>query len=124
MLAVLRTIGLRPQWLRTDRTRRGWHVIIKLTRSLLPAETVAVQALLGSDSRRESLNLMRAISVQRRDPGAFWRRRWNLLFTYKLQDRKSTNSIGGKNGKSAKTGRKLRGFRGLSLARNLQKDQA
>jgi hypothetical protein len=107
MLAVLRTIGLRPMWLRTDRTRRGWHVIIRLTRSLRPAETVAVQALLGSDSRRESLNLMRAISVQRRDPGPFWRRRWNLLFSYKLQDRKSTNRTGGRNGKPAKTGPKL-----------------
>jgi len=86
MMAVLRTIGLRPIWLRTDRTRRGWHVIIKLTRALQPAETVAVQALLGSDSRRESLNLMRAMSVTRRDPGRFWRGRWNLLFSSKLQD--------------------------------------
>lgn len=85
MFAVLRTIGLRPAWVRTDRTRRGWHVIIKLTRALLPAETVAVQTLLGSDSRRESLNLMRAMSVARTNPGKFWRGRWNLLFSYKLR---------------------------------------
>jgi hypothetical protein len=91
MFAVLRTIGLRPVLLRTDRTRRGWHVLIKLSRALQPAETVAVQALLGSDSRRESLNLMRAMSVVRRDPGPFWRRRWNLLFSSKLRDRKPAN---------------------------------
>jgi hypothetical protein len=85
MFAVLRTIGLRPAWVRTDRTRRGWHVIIRLTRALLPAETVAVQTLLGSDSRRESLNLMRAMSVARNKPSKFWRGRWNLLFSYKLR---------------------------------------
>ena len=98
--------------------------MIRLTRALAPAETVAVQALLGSDSRREALNLMRAMSVSRRDPGAFWRRRWNLLFSYKLQDRNITNRNGGRNGKPVKTGAKLRVFRGVSLAPNVQKDRA
>jgi hypothetical protein len=84
MFAVLRTIGLRPVWVRTDRTRRGWHVRIRLTRRLLPAETVALQALLGSDDRRECLNLMRVMSLARQDPGPYFRRRWNLLFKEKL----------------------------------------
>lgn len=90
-MIVLRTIGLRPIWLRTDRTRRGWHIVIRLTRALLPAECVALQALLGSDDRRECMNLLRVMSIARRDPGPFWRHRWNLLFSYKLQDRKSTD---------------------------------
>jgi hypothetical protein len=89
--SVLRVVGLRPTWIRTDRTRRGWHVIIGLTSRLQPAETVALQAILGSDDRREALNLMRVIAIRKNPPAAFWKNRWNLLFSSKLQDRQSAN---------------------------------
>lgn len=89
--AVLRVVGLVPRWIRTDRTRRGWHVLIGLNQNLQPAEIVALQAILGSDDRREALNIMRVIAIRKRDPGPFWRNRWNLLFSRKLQDRKSTD---------------------------------
>lgn len=86
--SVFRVVGLRPAWIRTDRTRRGWHVVIGLRENLQPAETVALQAILGSDDRREGLNLMRVIAIRKNPPPAFWKNRWNLLFSSKLQDGK------------------------------------
>lgn len=74
-------LHINPTWIRHDRTKRGWHVSVRLSKSLSPAEIVALQAVLGSDPRRESLNLMRVI-FQR------WERapqRWNLLYREKLR---------------------------------------
>lgn len=82
--AVCRIVGLRPIWIRTDRTRKGWHVVIRLRQSLSNAEIVAAQAIMGSDNRREALNLMRAIAIRQRDPGPTFRDRWNLLYENKL----------------------------------------
>ena len=82
--AVCRIVGLRPAWIRTDRTRHGWHAVIQLCAPLTNAEIVACQAIMGSDSRREALNLMRVIAIRQRDPGPAWRDRWNILFERKL----------------------------------------
>jgi hypothetical protein len=74
-------IGLRPEWTRLDRTRRGWHLLVRWNRSLVPAEHVAVQLLLGSDPHRETFNLMRVVSMRiHRRPS----RRWNVLFERKV----------------------------------------
>jgi hypothetical protein len=84
IFTVLRIVGVRPDRQRgilLERTRRGWHVIIKLREKLKPAETVALQACMGSDGRREALNLMRA-RCHRVTP--YWGRRWNILFSGKL----------------------------------------
>lgn len=81
---TLRTCELRPQWIEYRRTRKGWHVVIRLWRPLQPAETVAVQAVLGSDRRREGLNLMRVLAMRQKGATDFWRVRWNLLFSRKL----------------------------------------
>lgn len=83
--AVCRIVGLRPIWIRSDRTRRGWHVVIALRERLEPAELVALQACMGSDRRRETLNLLRVIGM-RRSPirSTFWHTRWNLLYASKL----------------------------------------
>ena len=54
---LLRIGGYNPRWLRLDRTRRGWHAVIPLR--LPKAETIALQAILGSDPRREAFNLRR-----------------------------------------------------------------
>jgi hypothetical protein len=61
------------------RTRRGWHVEIYSNMELAPAEIVALQAILGSDFRRESFNLYRAHKLPLTP--LFWRRlsRWNVL---------------------------------------------
>ena len=67
------------------RTRRGWHVAITLRDALEPAEIVALQSCLGSDRRREALNLMRVIGLRRTHGiDSFWFERWNLLYREKL----------------------------------------
>jgi hypothetical protein len=62
-----------------ERTARGWHVVIGLSISITPIETVALQAILGSDPRRESLNLMRVLYGGGSD------KRWNILYKRKLK---------------------------------------
>lgn len=68
-----------PNWVRYDRTKRGWHVVIRLSKTLTPIEIVALQSVLGSDSRRESLNLMRVLH------GGGYDKRWNILYERKLK---------------------------------------
>ncbi len=55
---LLRLMGIEPEYIRTDRTERGWHVIIPAPH-LSPIELIAAQAILGSDARREALNFFR-----------------------------------------------------------------
>lgn len=88
MFTVLRMVGLRPRnsLIEMERTRHGWHVIIPLREALSPAELVALQLCLGDDRKRGALNLMRARAIG--DKGnrvtAYWRRRWNILFSGKV----------------------------------------
>jgi len=83
--AVARIVGLRIVWTLYRRTRRGWHVVIAMRNHLTPGEAIALQACLGSDRRRETLNLMRAIAVRRGRITGFWSERWNLLYSSKLR---------------------------------------
>lgn len=70
--------------MRYDRTKRGWHVVIEWDRAFPPVALVALQAILGSDSRREALNFMRALSLDGcRDRQCFLR--FNLLFSHKVK---------------------------------------
>lgn len=80
---VLRMCDLRPRSIECHRTRRGWHLLIVLTRTLLPSERVALQAVLGSDPWREALNLMRVLSIRKAGAPDFWINRWNLLYRSK-----------------------------------------
>lgn len=59
-------------------SRRGIHVVISLAEWVPPFVVVALQAILASDWRRETFNLVRVLSL----PYApvFWRRRWNTLY--------------------------------------------
>ena len=82
---LARLVGVCPVFIETFRTRKGWHVWIRLRETLTNAERVAFQACAGSDPRREELNLMRVIAIRRHDPGPFWRQRWNLLFERKIR---------------------------------------
>ena len=75
---VLGTIGLAPVFIRYDRTARGWHVVVRVTRSLTSAEIVALQMALGSDAKRERFNLRRVLCGA--PPAEF-----NLLFAFKLE---------------------------------------
>ena len=64
-------------WMREDRTKHGWHLLIKWARSFKPAELIAIQCILGSDLQRETYNLSRVLSGKKSE-------RWNLLFERKL----------------------------------------
>lgn len=83
-LSTLRVIGIKARWFAYRRTRKGWHVEIGIKASLTPPETVAAQAVLGSDIRREAMNLCRVISLRVHKHSPFWRKRWNILFLKKL----------------------------------------
>ena len=77
--AVARMLRIRPLMVELARTRRGWHVVIEWNREFAPIETVALQAILGSDAFRETYNLVRVLGGQ---PGG---NRWNLLFKEKIR---------------------------------------
>lgn len=78
--AVFRHLNLNSECIEYHRTRRGWHVAIRLKGDgLKPAEICALQVLLGSDPRRETFNLSRVLSGK-----AEKNHRWNLLFDYKV----------------------------------------
>jgi hypothetical protein len=82
--SILRMCGLRVRSVRDDRTRKGWHRTILLHESLAPPYQVAIQMCLGSDRRRECLNLMRVMRTRLRGMSAFEKRRWNILYRVKL----------------------------------------
>lgn len=76
-------LGLRLVRVQRSRTRRGWHVVAMVDGPrLTPVTVVAMQAVCGSDWRRESFNLLRALQLPRVSP--FWRERWNVLYSRKL----------------------------------------
>ena len=78
----LRRAGYRPSWLSECRSRsgRGWHVVMRVRPAPTSAtEVVALQALLGSDARREACNLYRALSMS--SAPQWMRDRWNVLYT-------------------------------------------
>jgi hypothetical protein len=75
---VARMLDIEPGFVRIDRTRRGWHLIIEWTRRFSPLQIVAIQCVLGSDSKRELFNLARVFSGKARNP------RWNILFERKV----------------------------------------
>ena len=81
--------GLRPNWIRYDRTARGWHIIIRVNRRLSGLECVALQAVLGSDSARETFNLARVMSRSggsaNKKRKAWEAKRWNILYRVKLK---------------------------------------
>jgi hypothetical protein len=79
LCVAFRLIGfVKPTWFSYVRTKHGWHVEIGLNRRLSAVQTVAYQAVLGSDPRRECLNLMRVMHGGGND------KRWNILYSRKL----------------------------------------
>jgi len=80
---VLRWLGFVPYEVQYSRTRKGWHVLIAHNGRCTPSEIVAVQFALGSDPRRETLNLMRVLRIG--TAPRFWRKRFNILYSEKLR---------------------------------------
>lgn len=85
ILQTLRAVRVRPVWACYRRSAHGWHIIIKSRNRIHPGEQIALQILLGSDRRRETLNLMRLLSISRHGANPYWRKRWNILYRYKLR---------------------------------------
>lgn len=81
--AIARIVDIKPSSVCYKRTRRGWHVIIRLTEKLEPIELVCLQAIYESDPMREALNYMRVKNMHKAD--AFWRQRWNILYQRKIE---------------------------------------
>lgn len=66
--------------IRQSPSGRGWHVRIRVSpHPRTPLEVIALQAILGSDPKREAMNLVRA-RVFWRTP-AFARSWFNVLYT-------------------------------------------
>lgn len=71
------------------RTARGWHIVVyhrrRTGRRLKLYFMVALQALLGSDWKRETFNLYRAGKVDNAPKD--WQKltRWNTLYSHKLE---------------------------------------
>lgn len=84
----LRLWNLRSQVICDTRTRKGWHRTIRIGKRLPPFAIIAAQCCLGSDRRREALNLMRQLSLRQDGGTRFAHSRWNLLFTRKLNRRR------------------------------------
>jgi hypothetical protein len=56
---LLAIMGISPEWMRYDKTRRGWHLIIKPLHSLSYQEILTAQAILGDDPKRGAYNFRR-----------------------------------------------------------------
>lgn len=82
IVAALRWLRLRPLAVVYRKTARGWHVKIAVGRRCSPLVVVALQAILGSDPKRETFNLVRARTLPRASPE--WRNRYSVLFGRKL----------------------------------------
>lgn len=81
-VSMVRSIlSIRPHMLRIDKTKHGYHLVIVWSETLSKAETVAIQAILGSDYKRELLNLMR---VRSKAKGKFCEQFWNILYDHRL----------------------------------------
>lgn len=76
--------GIRVKSITYSPTRKGWHIIIHVTEKLSPIEQIAIQAALGSDIKRELMNLQRYFGFKGKKIPEFWKDRWNLLFSRKL----------------------------------------
>jgi hypothetical protein len=84
LYSLVHTLGLTVEWFRYDRTKRGWHLIIKVKEFLTDAEIIACSLILGSDIDRARLDLTRAISI-RLHPSKFWHKRVSILFDRKIK---------------------------------------
>lgn len=64
-------------------TAKGYHIEILIKEPLEPLAIVCLQALCGSDLRRETFNMARVLKLS--DAPTFWQSRWNVLYSEKLQ---------------------------------------
>ena len=79
MRGLLSLCGIRPIELRYRRSSsmEGWHVIVELPFILPDMEILCLQAILGSDSKREAFNYLRFSDENMPET---WRKWSNVLF--------------------------------------------
>jgi hypothetical protein len=82
---LLGAAGVQPVALQQRRSPggKGWHVLVwcePAPRTCM--EVAALQAVLGSDQRREACNIQRAriVDARPRLVSTFWSERWNVLY--------------------------------------------
>ena len=84
---AMQTLKWPIEWYSFYRTQNGWHLEIETPRRVHIWRVVALQAILGSDYRRETFNLRRTGNWRRLS--VFARERANVLFiskhTFNLQ---------------------------------------
>lgn len=79
MVARSHSIGAYAVAMERSGSGRGWHVTVVCGKRLSAMRVVALQAIIGSDWKRELFNSRRA-AAWRRVPG-FWRKRANVLYS-------------------------------------------
>lgn len=79
---VVDALGFTLVGVKTFKTKKGFHRMVRLAEILSPLEVVLVQALCGSDLRRETFNMARVLMLP--DAPKFWHSRWNVLYSEKL----------------------------------------
>jgi len=82
--SIFRALGMSQGYtaIRFNRSRRGWHTVILLKKSLSCIERVALEAILGDDPMRAAMNFARAKNAHRMP--RFWKQRWNIFYDYKV----------------------------------------
>lgn len=79
-------LGLRAARLNRS-TNGGWHVVLVLARRVKPWQALVLQSVMGSDWRRESLNLLRLWDGP--EPRKRFRWTWNVLYNEKVYNEKT-----------------------------------
>jgi hypothetical protein len=83
MAVLLDRVGYRMGYVlqRRSHSGKGWHLEVQVSPEPGSAvETVALQAILGSDPGREAFNLRRARLVDQGKVSRYWRQRWNVFY--------------------------------------------
>jgi hypothetical protein len=75
---ICAVLTLHRKALCVTRTRHGWHVIVQVSETIHPQGIVAIQAICGSDWRRETYTLQKARRLHAVD--AYWRDRFNTTY--------------------------------------------
>lgn len=80
---VFKLLRLRLRDVKIYKTRKGWHVKIEIKERIKsPITLTLIQALMGSDYRRETFNMIRAYNLDKKK-GAI-KEAWNVLYYKKL----------------------------------------
>lgn len=75
---LCRVLRLHREAILTYRTANGWHILLFVRERVSPPIVVAMQAIAGSDWRRETFTLQKARRLH--GVSRYWRERYNTLY--------------------------------------------